>query len=215
MIQITKEQLLAITPACKNPGVVVGALNSVLRAYGALSSDRDHVCAFIAQLAVESNQFNATRENMNYSAEGLMKTWPKRFPTLELAQRYARRPEAIANYVYANRLGNRDAASGDGWRNRGAGWIQCTGATNIRQALEDIGLSPDSDPTVLESPVHSAMSAGAYWNRKPQLNALADDLPDDDDAADFFSITRLINGGSIGIQERRLFWERAKLAIPA
>lgn len=211
MIQITEAQLVAIAPGCRHPARVVAALNPAMAKY-AVSKDRDFVCAFLAQLCVESNQFNATRENMNYSAEGLMKTWPKRFPTLEFAQQYARRPEKIANYVYANRLGNGPPESGDGWKYRGIGWIQCTGADNIRRALDELGL-PLAKLHVLETPEGAAESAAAYWARKPQLNALADDLPEDDDVADFFSITRLVNGGIIGIKERRIYWDRAKGVI--
>lgn len=213
MIQITRTQLSAIAPACKYPDATVAALNDAMRTYS-IATDRDFVCAFLAQLTCESNQFNATRENLNYSAEGLMKTWPARFPHLSVALSYAHQPEKIANFVYANRLGNGPPESGDGWRNRGVGWIQCTGATNVERALAELSLPP-GDPTPLEAPRYAAASAAAFWARKPQLAALADDLPNDDDDADFFSITRLVNGGTIGLQQRRLFWERAKLAIPA
>lgn len=211
MIVLTRAQFLAVAPACRAPDVVLPALNTAMRTYG-IATDRDYVCAFLAQIATESNQFNATRENLNYGAIGLMSTWPTRFPTLDIAKFYERQPVKIANYVYANRLGNGDEASGDGWRNRGVGWIQCTGRTNIERALAELGLPP-GDPTPLESPQYAAASAGAYWARRPQLAALAEDLPDDDDVADFFAVTRLINGGTIGIGHRREFWERAKAAI--
>lgn len=211
MIHVDYAQVAAIAPACRAPAVTAACLNEAMDRYG-ISADIDYVRAFIAQLAVESNQFNVTRENLNYSAEGLVKTWPTRFPTIEFATQYARQPEKIANYVYANRLGNGPPESGDGWKNRGVGWIQCTGATNINRALAELRL-PAGDPTPLETPRWAALSAGAYWARKPQLNALADDLPHDDDVADFFSITRLVNGGTIGIKDRLMFWGRTKEVI--
>lgn len=212
MIQVSYAQIGAACPACRAPAVVSEALNESMERFG-IAADRDFVCAFLAQLAVESNQFNAVRENLNYSAAGLMRTWPTRFRTLAFAEQYHRQPEKIANYVYANRLGNGPVESGDGWRYRGVGWIQCTGRTNIERALAELGLPP-GDPKPLESPRFAALSAGAYWSRKPQLNLLADDLPNDDDVADFFSITRLVNGGTIGLAERREFWERFKAVIP-
>lgn len=211
MIRVTYAQLAAIAPNCRFPQTTADALNEAMERWG-IAADVDYVRAFIAQLAVESGEFNRTVENLNYSAEGLMKTWPSRFPTLAFAQQYARQPEKIANFVYANRLGNGPPESGDGWKNRGVGWIQCTGATNINRVLRELGL-PEGDPTPLQLPKWAAQSAGAYWARKPQLNALADDLPHDDDAADFFSISRLVNGGTIGLAERRAFWAKAKQVI--
>lgn len=211
MISITFTQLAKILPGCRNPMMWAPLLNSAMARFG-IAADRDFVCAFIAQVAVESAQLNTLIENLNYSAEGLMKTWPKRFPTLEFAQKYHRRPLDIANYVYANRLGNGDVASGDGWEYRGRGLIQTTGKDNTLRALAELGLPADQH-TKLETPEYAALSAGAYWARKPQLSALADDLPTDNDVADFFSITRLVNGGLIGITERREFWERAKAVL--
>lgn len=211
MISITPTQLMRAAPGCRSPFVVADALNSAMRRFG-IAESRDSVCAFLAQIAVESDQFNATRENLNYSAEGLMRTWPTRFPTIEIANAYARQPEKIANFVYANRLGNGPVESGDGWRYRGVGWIQCTGSVNINRALLELGL-PAKQPELLESPVNAAASAGAYWARKPQLGTLALDLPNDNDVADFFSITRLVNGGTIGIKARLEFWARFKEII--
>lgn len=207
---ISVAQLNVIVPFCTRPAEWIPELNAAMDRYG-ISADIDFVRAFIAQIAVESAELNTTVENLNYSAAGLLLTWPNRF-TPETAMRYARRPEAIANLVYANRLGNGDEASGDGWKNRGHGLIQCTGATNINRALTELGL-PTGDPSPLRTPKYAALSAAAYWARKPQLNALADDLPHDDDVADFFSITRLVNGALIGIERRKMYWARTKVAI--
>lgn len=210
MIELNQTQLARIMPNCRDVADWTRHLNTAMQHYG-IAADRDFVCAFLAQIAVESAELNTLVENLNYSAEGLLKTWPKRF-TPELASMLARRPVDIANYVYANRLGNGPPESGDGWEYRGRGLIQVTGKTNTLRALAEIGL-PVGQHSKLQLPQYAALSAGAYWARKPQLNALADDLPADDDVADFFSITRLINGGLIGIERRRAYWEKAKAVL--
>lgn len=210
MVSVNSIQIKAVAPNCRYPELVSVCLNEAMQKYG-IAADVDFVRAFIAQLAVESGQFNHTVENLNYDAAGLMRTWPTRF-TLMTAADYSRQPVRIANYVYANRLGNGNEASGDGWRYRGRSWLQVTGKTNQERVLTELGLAPDQYAQ-LESPKYAALAAGAFWARKPQLNALADNLPADDDAADFFSITRLVNGGTIGLAERRQFWARAKAVI--
>src|ERR1041385_1279298 len=96
--------------------------------------------AFLAQVAYESSELRRLVENLNYSAAGLRSTWPKRFPSDALARAYARQPERIANYVYANRLGNGDVASGDGWRFRGRGLLQVTGRSNYTAVGAALGL---------------------------------------------------------------------------
>lgn len=210
MIVLTENQLRSIMPICMRPAEWTIHLNRTFDVYR-INRDRDHVCVFLAQVAVESSELNRLVENMNYSAEGLLKTWPSRF-TPEKAQAYARQPERIANYVYANRLGNGDEASGDGWRHRGMGIIQTTGKDNQTRALKELGLQPHEFDK-LRVPEYAALSAGAYWARKPQLALLADDLPNDDDDADFLSGTRIVNGGTIGLAERRRYWTRAKAVI--
>lgn len=150
--------------------------------------------AFLGQCAHESANFTRLEENLNYSAEGLMRTWPRRFPTLGAAQPYHRKPEKIANRVYANRMGNGDEASGEGWLYRGRGIIQLTGKTNytlVSDALrEDFIHSPD----LLLAPRWAALSAGWYWNTR-RLNEQAD-------AKDFTMMTQKINGGTVGLQDR-------------
>jgi putative chitinase len=210
MIELNQTQLATIMPNCRRPVEWTRHLNVAMQKYG-IAEDRDFVCAFLAQIAVESAELNTLIENLNYSAAGLLLTWPNRF-TPELANKLARRPMDIANHVYANRLGNGPPESGDGWEYRGRGLIQVTGKANTLKALAELGLSADQH-TKLELPEYAAQSAGAYWARKPQLSALADDLPTDNDVADFFSITRLVNGGTVGIVERRKFWERAKAVL--
>lgn len=210
MVSVNVTQLRAIAPSCRYPDLTATCLNEAMQRFG-IAADVDFVRAFIAQLAVESGQFNRTVENLNYDAAGLLRTWPKRFTPVTAAE-YARKPVQIANKVYADRLGNGNELSGDGWKYRGRGWIQVTGKDNTLRVLAEIGL-PLTDYAQLEAPRFAALSAGAFWARKPQLNLLADDLPNDDDVADFFAISRMVNGGTIGIEERKMFWQRAKDVI--
>lgn len=162
------------------------------------------LAAFLAQVGHESTSFSRTVENLNYSAEGLLATWPSRF-TRDLAAKLARKPEQIANHVYGGRLGNRNP--GDGWRYRGRGLIQVTGLANyegITETLaEKVGGVPDFTlhPELLESPKWAAMSAGAYWDDH-ELNELADD-------GLFDRITTKINGAQIGKADRRARYAKA------
>lgn len=180
--------------------------------YYGIAADKDFVCAFLAQVGTESGELNRVAENLNYSAGGLLRTWPGRFPDLTFASTYEHNPQKIANYVYANRLGNGPESSGDGWFWRGRGLLQVTGKTNIQAALSRLAF-PLMHPEMLESKRGAALSAGDFWKRNPAFNKLADDLPNDDDVADFFSITRLVNGGTNGIIQRRAFWEKLKVVL--
>lgn len=189
---ITAAQLRAICPACQKPEVWADLIRSTLPAYGITT--REQLAAFIGQVAVESQQFNRLTENLNYSAEGLMRTWPQRFPTLEVAAQYARQPEKIANFVYANRLGNGPAESGDGWKFRGHSLIQTTGRTNINAALAKLGL-PLNDPTPLANPIPAIKAAGIYWSDRRCNEVVGDDA----------ALTRRVNGGQHGLAERRAF----------
>ena len=139
------------------------------------------IAAFLANVSEESEQLTMARENMNYSANGLARTWPARFAVNrkatppqpnDKALSLTRRPVDIANEVYANRLGNGDASSGDGWKYRGVGWIQATGKTNIMAALLACGLRYD-EVDKLETPQYAALSAAYIW-QKFGCNELAD-----------------------------------------
>ncbi len=160
---------------------------------------------FLAQCSHESRGFTRLSENLNYSAEGLRSTWPKRFDA-ETAAEYARQPERIANKVYANRYGNGDEASGDGWKYRGQGPIQVTFKDNHRACGEAIGYDLVAHPELLATdPRAGALSAGWFWSRN-NLNALAD-------AGDVEGVTRRINGGAHGIEDRRVRYAKAKSAL--
>jgi putative chitinase len=167
------------------------------------------MAAFLAQIAHESGQLTRLAENLNYAAKRLMQVWPNRFPTLEKAQQYERNPEKLANCVYAKRLSNGDEASGDGWRYRGRGIIQLTGRGNYRAAAMGIGLPLEDEPDLLLQPGPAALSAAWFW-KSHGLNELADDQNDDNDIEDFRTITKRINGGTVGLNERLALWERAK-----
>jgi len=149
--------------------------------------------AFIGQCAHESNNFKTLEENLNYSAEGLMKTWPSRFPTKEIADQYARNPAKIAGKVYNGRLGN--TSEEEAAKYLGRGLIQLTGKENYEHCGSSIGVDLLSNPDLLSTPKYAALSAGWFWNKKG-LNALAD-------VGDLDIMTKRINGGLIGLDDRK------------
>jgi putative chitinase len=151
---------------------------------------------FIGQCAHESNWFRHITENLNYSANGLMAIWGSRFPTLAIANQYARNPEKIANKVYSGRMGNTE--DGDGWKYRGRGVIQLTGKDNYIRCGDALGIDLVSFPELLLTEKYASLSAGWFWHRKG-LNQIADrGLAD----ATITEITRRINGGTNGLQDR-------------
>ena len=177
----------------------------------------NRIRAFLAQIGTESGQLSAVSENLNYSAAGLRKIFGKYFPTDELANAYARQPEKIANKVYANRLGNGDEKSGDGWKYRGRGLIQITGKSNYTEADQKMyglpmGVDLVMEPELLATPEYAAQSAAWWWDNAG-LNALADQLGGADDTEVFKKITKRINGGYNGLDERLKLYENAKKVI--
>jgi putative chitinase len=150
--------------------------------------------AFIGQCGHESNNFKTLEENLNYSAKGLMATWPSRFPSLEEATKYERNPEKIANKVYGGRADLGNVEDGDGWRFHGRGVIQLTGRSNYTVCGEALGQPFATAPELVLEPQNAIMSAGWFWNKK-SLNSLADN-------EDWTTITKRINGGTIGLQDR-------------
>lgn len=161
---------------------------------------------FIAQVAHESGSFRYSMENLNYSAKALRDVFGKYFPSEELANEYARKPEKIANRVYGNRMGNGDEQSGDGWKFRGRGLIQLTGRDNYRRCGEAIGLNLEEDPDqVSDNPEVSVMAVGWYWQSN-NLNHYADQ-------DDIKKVTKIINGGYHGLEDRMAFLKRAKAVL--
>jgi len=150
--------------------------------------------SFIGQAGHESGNFTKLQEGLSYSAERLMKIWPKRFPTIEVAQKYARNEKALANNVYANRMGNRDEASGDGFRFSGKGLFQLTGHSNFYHAGKALGEDFVMKPELVKTPRYAALTAGWFWDTH-KLNKYAD-------LQDFLMMTKKINGGTIGLDDR-------------
>lgn len=152
---------------------------------------------FLAQCAHESGGFKFTKENLNYSAEGLLKTFPKYFKDIETANKYARKQDNIANRVYGGRMGNGDEASGDGSKFKGRGYIQLTGKQNYSAFDKFV------DENILENPElvatkYPMLSAAWFWDSR-KLNAIADTGSGDDVVT---KITRIVNGGSHGLADR-------------
>ena len=172
------------------------------KAYGI--DTRNRLAAFLSQIGHESANLSRVEENLNYSAQGLMRTWPRRFPTLESAQPYHRNPQMIANKVYANRMSNGNEASGDGWRYRGRGLKQLTGKYNYMLLSKEFGTDFVANPELLIHPVWCAISACWFWSTN-NCNSFAD-------AQDIEGLTRRINGGLIGIDDRKA---RFKIALSA
>jgi len=208
---ITADQLRRAVPKCANPAAWVDPLNQAMLIYG-IADDVDYMVEFLAQAAHESASFNRLEENLNYSAERLMEVWPKRFPSLTVAAKYARRPHDLAEFVYGGRMGN--VKAGDGWKYRGRGIHMITGFDNYVKVAKLV-----NDPAIIACPERlqtkgtAAMASAAWWASNPKLNALADDTPTDDDYADFVSITKIVNGGKVGLAERWKLREAFKASL--
>jgi putative chitinase len=170
----------------------VDALNETFQRFGIITPDQQ--ASFIGQCGHECGQFKVLEENLNYRAETLMKLWKSRFPTIEIANEYARNPKKIANKVYSSRMGNRDESSGDGYRFRGRGCIQLTGHANYFHAGNACGEDFVMNPDLVATPKYAAMTAGWFWNTH-KLNQYAD-------IRDYKTMTKKINGGFIGLAER-------------
>jgi len=149
--------------------------------------------AFVGQCQHESGNFKMLEENLNYKAESLIRTWPSRFDA-ENAEEYAHNPEKIANKVYAGRMGNGNEESGDGWKYHGRGLIQLTGKDNYTLCGDALMLDLLRDPEILLTPQGAALSAGWFW-KKHGLNECAE-------AKQYELMTKRINGGNLGLEDR-------------
>ena len=199
-MKLTAQLLATVFPRCTAPRIWASALGPALDRFGITTKAR--LASFLAQTGHESAQFTRLTENLNYTTpKRLMKVWPKRFPTESSALPFVANEMKLANFVYANRLGNGGVASGDGFRFRGRGLIQITGRSNYRDAGVALDLELVGNPDLLRQPEHAATSAAWFWNSRG-LNALADDRTDDSDLEDFAEITRRINGATVGLNER-------------
>ena len=197
-MELTLEQLKECLPHNKNAPALLEALVDVLPKYDIDSADR--IAAFLAQCGHESMDFTVLRENLNYGAAGLKGTFHKYFQTDEIAAAYERKPEKIANRVYANRMGNGNEESGDGYKYRGRGAIQLTGHDNYAAFAKSIEKSIDETIVYCETLEGAIESACWFWT-KANCNVPAD-------ANDMLALTKKINGGTIGLQERTAHFNR-------
>jgi putative chitinase len=193
---LTSEQFHHLFPRNGDPEGWAESMNSVFPVYEINTPKR--IAAFLAQCGHESGGFTVFEENLNYSAQGLCGIFKKYFPTLESAQSYARKPEMIANKVYANRMGNGPESSGDGYKYRGRGPIQLTGKSNYtafaKEMFDNWQEVVDNPDWVTWDKDFALMSAIWFWN-KTGLNKEAD-------IGDIKTMTRKINGGYIGLEDR-------------
>lgn len=190
-MELTLDLLQKIIPGNKNIQSWFDALSKLLPEYEINTPHR--IAAFLAQCMHESGKFTAIKENLNYKAESLTKIWPKYFPA-DVAAEYAQHPEKIANRAYANRMGNGDEASGDGYKFCGRGLIQLTGHDNYQAFADSVEMSLDELPTYLETFEGCVQSACWFWENN-NLNTLAD-------AGDILHMTKKINGGTLGLEDR-------------
>lgn len=205
---ITLQLLQAVCPKTKSTVLskYVDPLNDVCDYYE-ISNNAERLAGFLAQIAHESGGFNLVKENLNYSAKGLMTTFKKYFPTDELAKQYERKPEKIGNRVYANRMGNGSESSGDGYRYCGRGLIQLTGKDNYTRFADALEISISECVEYMETPAGACSSAGWFWDNN-RLNSYCD-------RGDFVGLTKRINGGTIGLPDRQHHYEVALAALQA
>ena len=195
-MELTKDQLRQIIP--KNPYLDhwYSDLSQLLPDYEINTAQR--IAGFLAQCTHESNDFTALKENLNYRAASLRKLFPTHFETDEIANDYASRPnkqEAIANRLYCNRMGNGDEASGDGYRYCGRGAIQITGKDNYFWFAASVSITPEEASEYMQTFEGALQSACWFWENN-NLNKWAD-------AGDMDKMTHIINGGTIGIEDRK------------
>lgn len=200
-LSVNADQLVACGAARADAVKYVDAFNANFERFGINSNAR--LCAFIAQVFHESGALRIVEENLFYSAERLCVIFPRFFPTIASTAGYAKNPEAIANKVYGDRLGNDPV--GDGWKYRGRGLIQLTGKANYAECAKATGLSLVTFPDILIKPENAVISACWFWQSRG-LNAIADG---DNDAA-VLAATKKVNGGTNGLKDRQMYWAKAK-----
>jgi len=199
MIEVTIDVLVECLPDAKRSNLekFIEGLNETFEHFEIDTPER--MAMFIAQCAHESGNFGTTRENLNYSAKGLTGTFKKYFPTEDSATSYARKPEKIANRVYGSRMGNGPESSGEGFKYCGRGLIQLTGKDNYTACGKSLELDLLTDPAQVEENPVAVLSAGWFWNTR-RLNEWAD-------KGDITTVTKKINGGTIGLADRKKHYE--------
>lgn len=201
---VTTQQLEILAPTSRfNLNTIADALNKYFPEYNINTPLR--IQHFLAQILEESEGFNYNEENLNYSAQGLNKVFPSYFPTIDVATTYAHNPQKIANKIYANRMGNGNEASGDGYLFRGRGFIQLTGKFEYQQISDMLKIDFVSNPDLLETLDNCVLGAIWYWNSH-NLNIFAD-------KDDIITITERINGGLNGLSQREARLAQCKTVI--
>ena len=196
--QFTQEKLTEILNGNQYSDHWYEALAMILPDYEIDTIPR--VAAFMAQTVHESGNYKFLKENLNYRAESLRKVFPKYFPTDALARKYAHNQEMIANRVYANRMGNGPETSGDGFKYCGRGLIQLTGKTNYTRFADSIETPVEDIPEYLATFEGAVQSACWFWEEN-NLNKWADQ-------GDIITLTKRINGGTIGLEDRKHHYDR-------
>jgi putative chitinase len=202
---LTKEQLAQLIPGNPYLDHWYDALSQALPDYDITTPQR--IAAFLAQCAHESGGFTAIKENLNYKAESLVKVFPKYFESLDEANQYAKQPEKIANKIYGGRMGNGDEASGDGYRYCGRGLIQITGKSNYQSFADSLGMDVADTPDYLATFEGALQSACWFWEAN-NLNTWAD-------KGDILTLTKKINGGTIGLDDRTARYNHALAVLGA
>jgi putative chitinase len=202
-MNITSQQLSQIVTRNKNVAELAITLNKILPKYQI--DNKNRVAGFLAQCGHESVDFTVLKENLNYGAKGLRGVFPKYFPDDATAAKYERKPEMIANKVYGGRMGNGPESSGEGYKFRGRGAIQLTGKDNYTAFAKSIGKTIDETIAYLETLDGAIESACWFWKARG-LNAVCD-------ADDIVRMTKLINGGTIGLEDRKAHYEKAKKVL--
>jgi putative chitinase len=201
----TKEKLAQIIPGNPNLDHWYESLCEILPDYDINTVQR--VSAFLAQCAHESGGFRAIKENLNYKAESLCKVWPRYFPSIDVARQYAQQPEKIANRAYANRMGNGTEESGDGWKFCGRGLIQLTGKDNYSRYAASTEQTLDEASEHLTTFEGCVQSAAWFWEAN-NLNQFAD-------SGDILTMTKRINGGTLGLEDRQKHYAHAIQVLQA
>ena len=191
MVNADQLRALMIDPNLVDP------FNETFQRFGILTPAQQ--ASWIGQCGHECGNFRILEENLNYRAPTLLKLFPKTPKrqwgfTPEEAAAYEKQPQKIANRIYGNRMGNRDEASGDGWRFRGSGFLQLTGHSNFYHAGQALGVDFVMQPELVRTPMYAAQTAGWFWQTH-KLNQYAD-------KGDFLTMTKRINGGTIGLEDR-------------
>jgi putative chitinase len=204
---ITKDTLIKLCPAAKNSKLDLDLMAKLINeAFDSneVFNTENRKAGFLAQTAHESGSFIRIVENLNYSKDGLLATFPKYFDATT-AEQYARKPDKIANRVYANRMGNGDEASGDGWKFKGRGLIQLTGKTNYTNCGKFYDMDLVSNSAFLETVEGAVKSAIWFWTQN-KIYQYAD-------KDDIKAMTKAINGGYKGLEERTHLYELAKTIL--